>query len=1150
VKKYLYFLTFCASLLINKAYSQDCYTISASCQTVESRCASTGKILVTVINGSGTYNYRVTGPVTTSYSSSNEITGLPAGTYTVTVKDVINGCIVPLNNVVVTGTYNDPRFQLNKSDITCLNAANGTISLASVQDGRSPFVYTIVSPSVAGVGTANSTGIFNNLSAGQYYIRLTDSCGGIQTRNITILDYNWWIDYVAVTKSGCNDATFNITVKDIRGNVNNGTGSAAFAAYKYAIIRAPGDTIWSNTYTINNVALGNIRSVVVLVQDGCGNIKTTNWVDNLKPGVAAGVNLTNYGCTTFTANIHGQQYLTSPTYCIYDNTNTQLSCNASGVFNNLPYGSYCIEIKDICYDTTITRCFTVNKPKPSVNGLVTFSNVGCNTSDVSVLGQTNLFNPQFCLFDGNNTPLGCNTTGVFTALPTGNYCIEISSPGCYDTTIRRCFSVVRPTYSQSGTVAISNIACATFTASVTGQTGFTTANYCLYDNLNNLITCNATGVFNDLGFGSYCIITSLTAGINSCYDTSFTRCFTVNRPIPSVAANVSISNKTCTTFNASITGQANLTSPMYCLYNGAALISCNTTGVFTGIAYGSYCIEIATGCNDTTIQRCFTVAPDPLSISSHTQMSCTIGGAYIAAYVNSGTPPYQIELYNPSNILIGSQSINSLGVVYFDNLADLPAGQQYTVVVYDGCGNKKTLAVTTVASNIVKNISIIGKCPGGTTVNGSSDIQWSLTSNVGTFTPKIIKKDGTPVNISHSTSNLAQTAYDFDDLVPGTYVIESIANMWCGVKVYDTVTVQPYAYPSLANSSIYQCDNSGFGVNAVVNGGVAPFNYEIIGSVPALPSIVSPAQASPGFNINNGVTYSLVRLRTIDACGNASINDASVMPLANIIVSTQNRCMYNNTTLHVDTIPNAVYTWYKRIWPSDSIQVGNTVDYNIASLTPSDTGTYICKVIVNNGCLVRVSTFNLTGQCMGTLPLENILLTGKKMNDKIQLNWTSLDETDVKEYVIERRINRNQQFSPIAYVAVSNSNGRNMTHMFQDDKPDLSVNYYRIKAIGNTGKIKYSNEINFNNSTTNTIYLYPNPATDMVNVRMNNATQKDIVVRLFDASGKIMIEKKMIIDSNQDITIKRPAGLASGYYFVSITDTKTGVSENRGIIFR
>src|SRR5688572_19463713 len=83
----------CTILMPLAAISQ--CTLSFSYSVSESRCKSTGAIHVTVSGGSGNYNYRITGgsipPVITSGST---ITGIPAGTYRVEVKDVTDGCIV------------------------------------------------------------------------------------------------------------------------------------------------------------------------------------------------------------------------------------------------------------------------------------------------------------------------------------------------------------------------------------------------------------------------------------------------------------------------------------------------------------------------------------------------------------------------------------------------------------------------------------------------------------------------------------------------------------------------------------------------------------------------------------------------------------------------------------------------------------------------------------------------------------------------------------------------------------------------------------------------------------------------------------------------------------------------------------------------
>src|SRR5690349_15006839 len=101
------------SLLFPFAVHAQC-SISFSYTVKESRCKSTGAILVTVNGGSGSYNYKLSGgPIPSINTSTSSITGIPAGTYRLEVKDVADGCTVGQENIVVPGNYQDPRFQLS-----------------------------------------------------------------------------------------------------------------------------------------------------------------------------------------------------------------------------------------------------------------------------------------------------------------------------------------------------------------------------------------------------------------------------------------------------------------------------------------------------------------------------------------------------------------------------------------------------------------------------------------------------------------------------------------------------------------------------------------------------------------------------------------------------------------------------------------------------------------------------------------------------------------------------------------------------------------------------------------------------------------------------------------------------------------------------
>src|SRR5688572_8719610 len=84
--------------------AQNCDSLQFSCTSMESRCMATGSITVVASGGSGSYNYRVAGPVNKPFTSSSVITGLSAGYYQVIVEDVITNCSKAIDNVFIPGT--------------------------------------------------------------------------------------------------------------------------------------------------------------------------------------------------------------------------------------------------------------------------------------------------------------------------------------------------------------------------------------------------------------------------------------------------------------------------------------------------------------------------------------------------------------------------------------------------------------------------------------------------------------------------------------------------------------------------------------------------------------------------------------------------------------------------------------------------------------------------------------------------------------------------------------------------------------------------------------------------------------------------------------------------------------------------------------
>ena len=1175
---------------------------------------ATGSINITATGGSGNYNYKAVGPVSSSFTSSNIISGLPAGTYTVTIKDVVSGCQTAISNVVIGGDYNDPRFQLTAGDVSCINGSNGTISVTNLENGRGPFTFTIVSPSAGSIGTSNTTGVFPNLIGGDYTIQLRDSCGGQQTRRITVQNFDWWIDQTVVTKSGCADVNIALTVKDNKGNTN--LSGTTFNGYQYGVVRSAGDTTWSSTGSFT-FTKNTLRSLGLVVKDNCGNVKATSWVDNQQPTVGSTVITSNLLCASFDAAITGQNYLTSPQYCLYTSSFVPVGCNSTGLFTGLAYGAYFITVRDNCYDTTIYRPFTVSPPAPAVAATVSLTATTCSTFTASITGQVNMpGGANYCLYDNTNTLISCNATGQFTGLAYGSYCIK-TTDACTGTVIDRCFTGIRPIPSLNN-ITTSGLGCSSFTANLGGN-NLTNANFCVYDASNNLIACNSTGVFPGLAYGSYCITV-----VNTCYDTTMSRCITVGAPVPSLGT-VSASAKTCSTFTAAITSPLNISTPNYCLYDASnTLVSCNGTGTFTGLAYGaytirltnnaacydtvivrnfsetrpvpagnavtitgrtcstfratasgsnltnpqycvydnanvqvacngtgifdlpygSYTVQIVNTCYDTTIVRSFSATATPTDITVTASATCTLGYANLQVVFAQGVAPYTVQVYHPGGALI--QTVNSATTpITISSLPGLAAGMKYTVVGTDNCGGTDSYDVIPNASWLTKSILANSKCPSGLWQNGSGDLVISASSIFGAVTPVIIKKNGAVSNISYSSGSGSN--YTFSNMEPATYIIEYSFPL-CSNKVYDTFALAPYRFPTLQQSAAYQCDNNSFSVGAAVTGGSSPFTYEVIGSMPSAPSIISAPQTNPVFGINNGNAYSLIRLRAVDACGNATLNDVSILPLANVIVTTVgNGCYYTNLTLAVDTIPNATYEWYKIAANGDSVLVGGAQNHNIPYLLPSDTGSYVSKITVNSGCLTKYTNFSVNPPCYYWVLPQQVSLSGREYMGSTQLEWISTNDADVTEYYIERSATKNGVFKTIGKV---NSKQQQSSHyIFADSDPLIETTYYRLRMTGKDNKSGYTNIVVIKTASQNKISVFPNPVKDVMNISFRNDKKQNYSISLFNSAGQMMYETMQKNVTQFNLQYRRTQTMKPGVYVLRVSNTITGEVNTYKVMF-
>ena len=163
-----------------------------------------------------------------------------------------------------------------------------------------------------------------------------------------------------------------------------------------------------------------------------------------------------------------------------------------------------------------------------------------------------------------------------------------------------------------------------------------------------------------------------------------------------------------------------------------------------------------------------------------------------------------------------------------------------------------------------------------------------------------------------------------------------------------------------------------------------------------------------------------------------------------------------------------------------------------------------------------------------TLPLTLISFSARKTEkDKVVLNWSTANEVNTQEFLIERSPN-GSVFERTGTVPAVGRNGNNYGYT------DLIVSngsayFYRLKMLDKDGKFRYSNIVRINSkSNMENLSVYPNPATDYITV--TSAMHQYAVIT--NTAGQ-QIKTIRLIQGNQTINVE---SWKPGMYFIRTTE--------------
>ena len=451
---------------------------------------NTGAVNLTV-TGNSPFGYSWTGPVGFT-ANTEDLTGLRAGTYNVTVTDT-RGCTA---TGAVTLTQPLPiDATLSSTNIFCFGSHEGTITVSAPSGGSGSYEYTI-----NGGTNWQASGSFTTLDPGTYDVRIRDVLAPVCNKILN--------GALVLTGPAVLNATVAATNIDCY-NSNNGSiiisgPTGGFGTYQYTIHGTSG---WQGSGNFTNLAPGTYD---VRIRDAahitCEVILNGSLVITQPTELTATIAHTNVTCFGLT---NGSITISGPAggQGTYEySINGGGSWQGSGIFNSLAPGTYNVQVRDAGYTTcykVLDGLLVITQPavlRATVSSTLITCN-GANDGTISINGASGGFGSYEYTVHGTT---GWQSSNLFTGLTPGTYDVRIrdAAQTACEIILNSGLDITEPS-ALNGLVMKNDISCfgaANGTIIVTNsQGGYGTYEY----SINNGVAWQSSNIFSGLTSGTY-----------------------------------------------------------------------------------------------------------------------------------------------------------------------------------------------------------------------------------------------------------------------------------------------------------------------------------------------------------------------------------------------------------------------------------------------------------------------------------------------------------------------------------------------------------------------------------------------------------------------------------------------------------------------
>ena len=170
-----------------------------------------------------------------------------------------------------------------------------------------------------------------------------------------------------------------------------------------------------------------------------------------------------------------------------------------------------------------------------------------------------------------------------------------------------------------------------------------------------------------------------------------------------------------------------------------------------------------------------------------------------------------------------------------------------------------------------------------------------------------------------------------------------------------------------------------------------------------------------------------------------------------------------------------------------------------------------------------------------TLLLTLLDFNGKLVTTDVLLTWTTENELNTGFFEIERSLD-GRQYTKVGIVRAVNATG---THQYQFLDPAVlstaqSFIFYRLKQIDTDGRFSYSRIVLLNTGKKYQMQVFPNPASDLVNLTIHAARTETVQLTVRDLAGRTLISRQQVLRNGDNVLQLDISRICTGTYLVEV----------------